>query len=71
MNWKIFLGFFALPLIRLLGIDCLKVTDIVNGLDNGAKYPIPQGHRLKVWRHFKDGQYLGNKCFENYIGLKA
>ena len=39
MNWKVFLGFFALPLIRVLRIDCLKVADIVNSLNAGAKYP--------------------------------
>ena len=37
MNWKVFLGFFAPPFCRVFNIDCLKVADIVNGLN--AKYP--------------------------------
>ena len=39
MNWKIFLGFFALLFCRVFRTDCLKVVDIVNGLNDGAKYP--------------------------------
>ena len=39
MNWKVFLGFFVLPIIRVFRIDCLKAADIVNGLNAGAKYP--------------------------------
>ena len=39
----------------------------MNGLNAGAKYPkftIPkQGDKSKVWRHFKDGQYLGENTF--------
>ena len=50
--------------VNVFRIDCLKVPDIVNGLNAGAKYPtytIPKGGTSKVWRHFQDGQYLGNK----------
>ena len=39
MNWKVFLGCFAFPFFRVFRIDCLKVVDIVNGLNAGAKYP--------------------------------
>ena len=47
MNWKVFLGVFR--------IDCLKVADIMNGLNTGAKYPTftnSKRDRSKVWRHF-------------------
>ena len=55
MNWKVFLRSFALPICRVFRIDCLKVADIVNGLNIGAKYPtftIPKGERSTFWRHF-------------------
>ena len=38
MNWKVFLGFFVLPIITVFRIHCLKVADIVNGLNADAKY---------------------------------
>ena len=55
MNWKVFLGLFALPFCGVYRIDCLKVADIVNGLNVGAKYPtftIPKGKRLTFWGAF-------------------
>ena len=55
MNQKVFLGLFALPFYGVCRIDCLKVADIVNGLNVGARYPtftIPKGKRLTFWRHF-------------------
>ena len=55
MNWKVFLGLFALPFCGVRRIDCLKVADIVNGLNVGAKYPtftISKEYRLTFWRHF-------------------
>ena len=52
MNWKVF-RLFALPFYGVCRIDCLKVADIVNGLNVGAKYPtfkIPKGERLTFLR---------------------
>ena len=55
MNWKVFLGLFALPFCRVFRIGCLEVADTVNGLYAGAKYltyTIPKGKMSKVWWHF-------------------
>ena len=55
MNWKVFLRSFALPICRVFRIDCLKVADIVNDLNAGAKYRIfynSKGRQVKTFEAF-------------------
>jgi len=63
MNWKVFLGFFVLPIIRVFRIDCLKVTDIVNGLNVGAKKGQTFGGIFKM------GNIFEIYALKNDIGL--